>query len=143
MNLTQRENKAMSSIEQALVQREKRLVSKHYSKEEIAKITPTGWHILIEVDAAEKISEGGIVIAKTDNQFRREQAGRTTGIVLAVGPEAWSRSPAPWAKVGDTVFFKRYSGPELKLNGHDKLYFSVTDEDIFLVMPRELAEEVE
>lgn len=114
-----------------------------FIKSRLHDIIPTGWHVLIEVDSVEKVSAGGIVLAKSESDFKRAQGGRETGRVIAMGKQAYDDCAEKWVKVGDTVFFKRYSGPELRFPWMDKTYFCITDKDIYLKLTPELAKEVE
>lgn len=114
-----------------------------FIRSHLKDIVPTGWHVLIEVDAVEKKSSGGIVLAKSESDFKRMQGGRETGRVLALGSQVYDDCPNHWVKVGDTVFFKRYSGTELRFPWMDAAFFCVNDKDIYLKLTPELAKEVE
>lgn len=113
-------------------------------------ITPKGNRVLVLPDEIEEtMSEGGIFIPEpVRNQHAMAQ---TTGVLIAVGPDAWTHSTKikyrmidgawkpvekevtgysePFAKPGERVVFAKYGGLEVK--GEDgKQYRILNDEDI-------------
>ena len=103
-----------------------------------------GYRVIVEVEPPEKVSAGGIVLGKTANQFRREQGGKNVGKVFLIGDTAWKDKLFTLVpKVGDTVYFKRYAGPEITFKNTNRCFIMVNDEDIFAILPEELAEEVD
>lgn len=101
-----------------------------------------GHKILVkpEVVKEEEVSAGGIVIPKKSETVKMERRGVEKGEVLAVGNTCWkgdnynSNDPAwePWCKVGDKIFFSRYSGKSL-FDG-DVEYLILNDDDIQCVI---------
>lgn len=110
---------------------------------------PCGFHVLIEVETVEKVSEGGIVLA-TDKQHEREQSGNDIGTVVAFGPTCFKgyhgcEGPTDWhpdLKEGTKVEFRRYDGKELRLDRDGKAlpgdkpapYRVINDSDIIMVI---------
>jgi chaperonin GroES len=112
-------------------------------------IYPSGNRILIKPDALEEKTEGGIIIPPKERE--RHQQAQTAGILIAVGPDAWSHMTKktyrvidgelrlvemetsgysdPFAEEGDRVTFARYGG--LQVRGEDgEMYRILNDEDI-------------
>ncbi len=93
-------------------------------------IKPTGFHVLIEMEAVEKTTAGGIIIA-THSEHAREQGGHDVGTVLALGPTVHmgyegcdgatsEERAAQWGyKIGDKVQFDRYQGKLLDIEGYE------------------------
>jgi co-chaperonin GroES (HSP10) len=76
--------------------------------ENTSGIYPAGYRILIKPDAVEEITPGGIYIPPSEKD--KYQRAQQTGVVIALGPEAFDDCAAAWAKPGDRVFFSRYEG---------------------------------
>ena len=81
-------------------------------------IMPTGHYVLVEDEAVEQVSSGGIVLA-TNTEHMREQRGQDVGRILAFGPIAFKdikgcKTPEDWGvSVGDLVEYTgRYEGKE-------------------------------
>lgn len=75
--------------------------------------------VLVEPVAAQEKTVGGIIIP--DSAKEKPQ----TGIVVLVG-SAKEKEPME-VKVGDTVFYGKYAGTELNIDGKDYLLISQTD----------------
>ena len=113
-------------------------------------ITPRGNRVLVLPDEIEEtVTEGGIYIP---DQIRTQHAmAQTTGVLIAVGPDAWTHSTqityrmidgawkpvektvtgysCPFAEPGQRVVFAKYGGLDVK--GEDgKQYRILNDEDI-------------
>jgi chaperonin GroES len=88
------------------------------------KIKPMNDKILISKAIAEEKSEGGIYLPSASQEKPVE------GIVIAVGPGALSekneRQPMQ-LKEGDRILYSKYSGTEIKVDGHDLLILSEKD----------------
>lgn len=91
-------------------------------------VTPTGHHVLIELEQTEKKTPGGILIPEKTKD--REQAGAQISRVLAVGPNAWAEHVRPWAQVGDRVVTIRYPGAQYDHDGEDKRKRIINDDEI-------------
>lgn len=72
------------------------------------KIIPKSYHVLIQPDAVEKKSKGGIILP--DDKLAG--TATVTGTVLAIGPDCWPehKFEEAAAKVGDRVMYQRGSG---------------------------------
>ncbi len=71
-------------------------------------VVPCGYRVLIEPEVVEEVSAGGIIFAK--DIVKQEQTAQVKGKVLDIGGDCWREFNAPWAKIGDTVLYQRYSG---------------------------------
>lgn len=87
-------------------------------------LTPLGDRIVVKPqDDQEVTTSGGLVIPDTAKE--KPQLGE----VLAVGPGEYKdgeRVPVD-VKVGDTVFYSKYGGTEVKHDGQDLLILSSRD----------------
>ncbi len=107
------------------------------------KIKIPGHRVLVKPDAVEKVSSGGIVIARPGQGDKLEFMGTDRGTVVEVGPLCWnhldkdSSDWAPWCKPGDKVIFARYSGKVLKHPETEEEFFLMNDEDIQAVLVEE------
>jgi co-chaperonin GroES (HSP10) len=74
-------------------------------------IEPAGYRILIKPEILEEeITPGGIVLTNKDQEML--QRAQPTGVVVAMGKEAYRDKPSPWCVLGDRVLFNRYVGLE-------------------------------
>jgi len=91
-------------------------------------LKPTAGNILIEPEEALRKTASGIVLPETAEE--KPQKGK----VLAVGPDditdSGTKRPSP-CKVGDYVYYKKWGGNEIKIEG--KEYLFVKFEDILAV----------
>jgi len=74
---------------------------------------PNEDRVLVEPAAAEEKTAGGIIIPDTAKEKPQE------GTVVAVG--AGKKDEPVMLSVGDTVFYGKYSGTEIRLEGKDYL----------------------
>lgn len=97
------------------------------------KITPTGHHVLIELEEIEeRFSQSKIIMAEKTKE--REQAGGQYARVLAVGPEAWDNRANAWALVGDRVITARYPGAQFDFDGDYRRLRIINDDEIIAVL---------
>jgi chaperonin GroES len=82
-------------------------------------IKPLGDRVLVEPQEAEVKTAGGIIIP--DSAKEKPQRG----VVVAVG--SGTKDVEMEVKVGDVVFYGKYSGTELSIDGTDYLLMSQTD----------------
>jgi len=75
--------------------------------------------ILVQAQEAEKKTASGIIIP--DSAKEKPQVGK----VVLVGAD--KKDEPMQLKVGDTVFYGKYSGTELNIDGTDYLLMSQTD----------------
>jgi len=83
------------------------------------KIKPLADRVLIEPMQAETKTASGIIIP--DNAKEKPQ----TGVVIAVG--TGKKDEPITVKVGDTVFYGKYSGTEITIDGKDYLIMRNAD----------------
>lgn len=116
---------------------------------------PCGSYVVVKQLPVKKTTESGLIIHSDDEQKRR-QMGENVGILTEVGPMAWEYVDEngktfthEQAKVGDVVFFTRYSGVQYSENEimkgqrtKDETYYHLMPSaDIMGVMPEEMAKE--
>ncbi len=109
--------------------------------EENWPLTPLGHMIMIHIDnydtkvLRERKSAGGILLdtGMSNAEIERHQEGRTSGVVVFAGPDAWKDQLSRWAKVGDHVHFKRYAGELIKTKGGE-MYRIMWDADIWALI---------
>lgn len=93
------------------------------------KLKPTPGNILIEPEETLKKTASGIVLPETINPEKPQK-----GKVLSVGAEEitdnGTKKVAP-CKIGDLVYYKKWGGNELKIDG--KEYMLVKFDDILAV----------
>jgi len=112
-------------------------------------VTPCGDRILVFPDVIETKTAGGIIIPETERE--KHQLAQVTGVLVAVGPDAWKNAVTtverlidgqlkvverrttgysqPFAKVGDRVCYAKYNGQNI--SGVDgKVYRLLNDEDV-------------
>ena len=91
----------------------------------MAKIVPTGDHIVVEAVEEETTSESGIIIPDTASKEKPMK-----GKVLAVGPgkinDKGERLEME-VKVGEMVLFSKYGPTEVKVDGKEVLILSASD----------------
>ena len=83
------------------------------------KIRPLADRVLIEPDAAEERTAGGIIIPDTAKE--KPQRGK----VVAVG--TGKKDEPMTVKVGDTVLYGKYAGTELTIGGTNYLIMRESD----------------
>lgn len=92
-------------------------------------LKPTAGNILLEPEEAMKKTASGIVLPETATGEKPQR-----GKVLSVGTDeitdSGAKKVAP-CKVGDTVYYKKWGGNEIKLEG--KEYLFVKFEDILAI----------
>lgn len=76
----------------------------------------------------EKMSKGGIVIARDD---RTQAINTDRGEVFMIGPQAWYDLPTkPDIKVGDKVFYSHYGAKTIRVG--DEFLIIANDKDILV-----------
>jgi chaperonin GroES len=89
------------------------------------KFQPQGDRVLVEPAPAEEKTAGGIIIPDTAKEKPQK------GTIVAVGPGKKKDEPMT-VKTGDTVFYGKYSGTEILIDG--KEYLIMRQDDIFGVI---------
>ena len=93
------------------------------------KIKPLADRVVVQPDAAEEKSEGGIILPDTVQE--KPQKGK----IVALGAGKISDSGElikPEVKVGDKVLYGKYSGNEISLGGEE--YLIMRESDILAVI---------
>jgi chaperonin GroES len=94
-----------------------------------AKVKPMDDRLLVDPAEAEEVTSGGIVLPDTAQE--KPQRGK----VLAVGPgrllDSGERGGMD-VKVGDEVFYGKYSGTEIELDGRE--YVILKESDVLAVV---------
>ena len=95
-------------------------------------IRAIGHLVLVDVEKPAEMTKGGIVLP---SQVRdAEQRGADIGVVLDIGPTAYMADGlggVPWVKVGDRIFFAKYSGKWVKEPKDDaKTFLMIRDDDV-------------
>jgi len=92
-------------------------------------VKPLDDRVLVKQSEAEEKTAGGIVLPDTAKE--KPQRGK----VVATGPgkllDSGKRSPVA-VKKGDTVFYARYGGTEVKIDGEE--YVILKESDILAVV---------
>jgi co-chaperonin GroES (HSP10) len=113
--------------------RDDRLTEEEFEK---ALPKPVGWKILVALPKVDKQFEGSSLI-KVDTTMHNEQVTSVVGLVLDVGPDAYSdktRFPSgAWCKPGDYVLVGPYKGQRFILNGEE--FRMMNDDSIEGVVP--------
>jgi co-chaperonin GroES (HSP10) len=79
-------------------------------------LTPYGRTVVIKTDTLARMSSGDTGLIMIDSVQEKRNIGATTGIIVAMGSEAFTRheNMTPWSgdrpKVGDRVHFVVYAG---------------------------------
>ena len=104
-----------------------------------------GYYVLVELEAIEVTSAGGIVIHSKATQ-EKEQRGHHTGRIIHFGPlcfagysgvdeklDAEGRAAQWGVKIGDLVEFGRYAGEMIQKEGEDR-FMIIPDQKILGVL---------
>lgn len=96
-------------------------------------IVPLNKRVLVEPEAKEKQSAGGIIIPETANQ-----KAPTKGRIIAIAQDSDINMKI---QAGDIVLFSKYAGTEITLvadnpENKDRQYLLIKDEDILAVIEK-------
>jgi len=95
-------------------------------------VVPLNKRVLVEPEAKEKISTGGIVIPEIANQ-----KAPTKGRVIAIAQDSDINLKL---QPGDIVLFSKFAGTEITLIGEnreqDRQYLLIKDEDILAMIEK-------
>lgn len=92
-------------------------------------LKPLGDKIIVKYTRTEEVTKGGIVLPDTAKE-RPQQAE-----IVAVGPGRLldsGKTVEMDVKAGDTVYFAKYAGTEVKVDGED--YMILRQDDILAVL---------
>lgn len=86
----------------------------------VNKLVPVGFRVLVDIPKKATVTSSGFILPETDN------AGMpTVGMIVLTGNKTWWQKTLillglkPKYKVGQQVYFRKYSIDELKLNTPD------------------------
>ena len=85
---------------------------------------PTGYKLLCVLpDASKKLTGTELDLERPDTYVRQDEHATTVLFVLKAGPDAYkdaTKFPSgPWAKPGDFIITRTYSGTRLKIYGKE------------------------
>jgi chaperonin GroES len=92
-------------------------------------IQPLGKRVLVEPDVIEQVTKGGLVLPPSASDDKRPATG--TVLTLGIGKDNGKTLEFD-VKVGDKIYFKKYSPEEIEIEG--KKYLLLDTEDILAVI---------
>ncbi len=92
-------------------------------------IQPLGKRVLVQPDEVEQTTKGGLVLPPSASDDKRPATG--TILTLGVGRDDGKNIQFD-VKVGDRIYFKKYSPEEIEIEG--KKYLLLDTEDILAVI---------
>ena len=98
-------------------------------------IWPTGHRVLVKPDPIEETTAGGIYIPEADRQ--QHSQAQHSGVIVAVGKDAWFDYASDWAKAGDRILFPRYQG-EVLVGMDDETYRLINDEMVSAILDKDV-----
>ena len=93
------------------------------------KLKPLHDKIVIEKPEEEKSTKSGIILP--DNAKEKPQTGKVVAVGAGKILDNGTKIP-PEIKVGDTVYYSKYSGTEVKVN--EKEYIIIAESDILAIV---------
>lgn len=94
-----------------------------YPGENVSGLIPTGPNVLAKMDTCSNMSSGGIIMV--DERVERMNEASITGVVYAVGPDAFKYVSDP-LEPGDRIYIEKYAG--IKAIGMDGCLYRLIDE---------------
>lgn len=94
------------------------------------KIQPLGQRVLVTPDEAEEMTRGGLIVPAGANEESKPASGKV--VKLGEGKGEDGKAVSFDVKVGDRVFFKKYSPDEVEVDGEK--YLLISSEDILAVI---------
>lgn len=112
---------------------------------------PCGHRVIVRRDhVKETYGDSGIIIAVDESAKKMEKANVQTGVVVAVGPDAWKAfrmldengkevNGKSWAKPGDYVLYAKYAGRNVDdpFTPDEGDLIILNDEDILTIITEE------
>ncbi|NLD25159.1 co-chaperone GroES [Candidatus Dojkabacteria bacterium] len=88
------------------------------------KITPIGSRVLVSPDKVDEKTTGGLILPPTSTEDQKPE----TGIIVKLGEGKVKGKQMEFnVKVGDRVYFKKYSPDELEIDGERFLLLDAGD----------------
>lgn len=94
------------------------------------KITPLGNRVAVKPQEIEEKTPGGLVIPPSATDEKRPAFGEV--VKLGVGKDKDGKELKFDVKVGDLVYFKKYSPEEIEVDGEE--YYILDAEDILAIV---------
>ena len=95
-----------------------------------SKLQPLGNRVLIKPQEQEETIAGGLVVPPSANDEKRPAMGKV--VTLGKGTNEDGKAVSFDFKVGDTVYFKKYSPEEIEIDGDT--YLILEAEDVLAVI---------
>ncbi len=89
------------------------------------KITPLGHRVIVKPEEIQERTPGGLVIPPSASDDKRSAFGEV--IKLGVGKDKDGNTLKFDVKVGDKVYFKKYSPEEIEVDGKEFLILDAED----------------
>jgi len=93
------------------------------------KIQPLGKRVLVQPDEIEQVTKGGLVLPPSASDDKRPATG--TVLTLGIGKRKGEDIKFD-VKVGDKIYFKKYSPEEIEIEG--KKYLLLDTDDILAIL---------
>ncbi len=88
------------------------------------KILPLGRKVLVKADVVEEKTSGGLVLPPSSTDGEKPE----TGVVIKLGDGTLKGKKVPFTvKVGDRVYFKKYSPDEIEIDSEKYLLLDADD----------------
>ena len=88
------------------------------------KITPIGSRVLVSPDKVDEKTTGGLILPPTSTEDQKPE----TGVIVKLGEGKVKGKQMEFnVKVGDRVYFKKYSPDELEIDGEKFLLLDAGD----------------
>lgn len=94
------------------------------------KITPLGNRVVVKPQEVQEKTPGGLVIPPSATDDKRPAFGEV--VKLGIGKDKDGKVLKFDVKVGDLVYFKKYSPEEIEIDG--KEYYILESEDILAIV---------
>lgn len=93
------------------------------------KIQPLGKRVLVQPDEVEQVTKGGLVLPPSSNDEKRP----ATGTIVTLGVGQYKGKDIQFdVKVGDRIYFKKYSPEEIEIE--NKKYLLLDTDDILAII---------
>lgn len=96
---------------------------------ENTKIQPLGRRVLVQPDEVEQVTKGGLVLPPSASDDKRPATGKV--ITLGIG-QFKGKDIKFDVKVGDKIYFKKYSPEEIEID--NKKYLVLDTDDILAII---------
>ncbi len=93
------------------------------------KIQPLGKRVLVQPDEIEEKTAGGLVLPPSSTDDKKPE----TGVVVKLGEGKFKGKAISFdVKIGDRIYFKKYSPEEIELSGEK--YLLLDSDDILAII---------